>query len=54
MKKLEDMTREERELVLARREYFKRWRAENKDKIVAINKRFYAKQLKKDKPGQQA
>lgn len=54
MKKLEDMSREEREFVLARREYFKRWRAKNKDKVVAINKRFYTKQLNKDKPNQQA
>ena len=31
------------------REYHKKWRAENPDKVKAINARFYAKQAKKFK-----
>ena len=47
MANLDNLTEEERNIVLARREYQRRWREANKDKVKAHNKRFYEKQVEK-------
>lgn len=41
------LTPAERELVLARREYKRRWRQSNPDKVRAANERFYQRQAEK-------
>lgn len=40
------LSQEERKLVEARREYKRKWRAANKDKVQQHNKRFYEKMAK--------
>ena len=40
---------EERKIVEARREYQRKWRAANKDKVQQHNKRFYEKLAAKKK-----
>ena len=40
------LTPEERKVIEARREYQRKWRAKNKDKVNKINKRFYEKYAK--------
>lgn len=46
MKDLNKLSQEERETVIARREYQRAWRARNKDKVKASNARFYKKHAK--------
>ena len=46
MKDISTMTIEERQLVLARREYFRKWREQNKDKIEQHRKNFFLKSSK--------
>lgn len=41
------LSEDEKAVVLARRAYKKKWRANNKDKIKAANDRFYRKQAEK-------
>lgn len=43
MQDLSKLSEEERSMILARRAYMKKWRAENKDKVKASNERFYKK-----------
>lgn len=40
---------EERKIVEARREYQRKWRAANKDKVKKHNKRFYEKMAAENK-----
>lgn len=47
MKDIENLTREEREVIAARREYKRRWRQANPDKVKAANRRFYLRQAEK-------
>lgn len=47
MKEFEKLSAEEQAVILARRAYQKKWRAENKDKVKAHNARFYKKQAEK-------
>lgn len=47
MVNLEKVTKEEAALIAAKREYQRKWRAKNKDKVKAIQQRFYEKQFKK-------
>ncbi|MFT3950640.1 MAG: hypothetical protein QM689_01530 [Oscillospiraceae bacterium] len=47
MKNLNVLSPEEREVAEAKREYQRRWRAANKDKVKEHNHRFYAKQAAK-------
>lgn len=42
------LPQEEREVILARRAYRKKWNKMNADKIREYNKRFYTKQMKKN------
>ena len=45
------MTDEEREIILAKREYHRNWRERNKEKVKEINRRFYKKQAEKNREG---
>lgn len=47
MTDISKLTPAERELVLARREYKRRWRQSNPDKVRAANERFYQRQAEK-------
>lgn len=47
MVNIDNMTEKERSLVLARREYQRKWRAANKAKVAEHNRRFYEKQAAK-------
>lgn len=47
MKNLNELTDTERELILARREYKRRWRLANIDKVRKANERFYRRQAEK-------
>lgn len=47
MKRIDDLTKSERELILARREYKRRWRLANPDKVKAANERFYKRLAEK-------
>ena len=47
MKDLSTMTIEEQTLVAARREYYRKWRGQNKDKVEQHRKNFFLKQMKK-------
>ncbi|MGN0623917.1 MAG: phosphatase [Oscillospiraceae bacterium] len=47
MKNIKKLSHEEQALILAKREYHKKWRAKNKDKVKAANDRFYKKQAEK-------
>lgn len=40
---IKTLTPEERKVIEARREYQRKWRAANKDKVQEHNKRFYKK-----------
>lgn len=40
---LDNLSAEERAIVLARRAYQRQWRAENKDKVKAANNRYWLK-----------
>lgn len=40
---LNNLSAEERAIVLARRAYQRQWRAENKDKVKAANNRYWLK-----------
>lgn len=40
---LDNLSAEERAVVLARRAYQRQWRAENKDKVKAANNRYWLK-----------
>ncbi|MBR1433030.1 MAG: phosphatase [Ruminiclostridium sp.] len=37
------LSEEERAAIEARREYYRKWRAANKDKVNAINERYWVK-----------
>lgn len=37
----------EKEIIEAKRAYFKEWRAKNKDKVKAMNKRYWAKRAER-------
>lgn len=41
---------EERKIIEARREYQRKWREANKDKVKQHNKRFYEKKAKENTP----
>lgn len=41
------LSEEERAIILARREYYRKWKAKNKDKVKANQDRFYKKQAEK-------
>ena len=40
---LDNLSAEERAVVLARRAYQKKWRSENRDKVKAANNRYWLK-----------
>lgn len=44
------LTPEERKIVEARREYQRKWRKANKDKVKQHNRRFYEKKAKETAP----
>lgn len=46
---LSTLAPEERKVIEARREYHRKWRAANKDKVQQHNKRFYEKMAAKNK-----
>lgn len=47
MKDLTNLSEEEKAVILARREYQRKWRENNKDKVKAHNERFFRKQAEK-------
>lgn len=47
MTDISNLTAEERAIIIAKRAYKKEWRAKNKDKVKASNKRFYLKHAQK-------
>ncbi len=47
MKDLTNVSEEEKAVILARREYQRKWRENNKDKVKAHNERFFKKQAEK-------
>lgn len=49
MKDISKLSKSERALILAQREYHRKWRAEHKDNIRLANERFYVAQAKKAK-----
>lgn len=46
---IDTISQEERRIIEARREYQRKWRAENKDKVQQHNKRFYEKKAAESK-----
>lgn len=46
---INSISQEERRIIEARREYQRKWRAENKDKVQQHNKRFYEKKAAENK-----
>lgn len=46
---IDTISQEERRIIEARREYQRKWRAENKDKVQQHNKRFYEKKAAENK-----
>ncbi|HOO05672.1 MAG TPA: phosphatase [Ruminococcus sp.] len=42
------LPKEEQQAILARREYYKKWRKANADKVRAANKRYWLKKAKKE------
>lgn len=47
MKDLEKLTEDEKAVVIARREYYKKWRSENAAKVKANQARFFLKHAAK-------
>jgi uncharacterized protein YhbP (UPF0306 family) len=52
MVNIDSLSSEERELVEARREYQRKWREANKDKVKQHNKRFYEKKRAEQRAGE--